>query len=176
MRLRKTTKISLWISKLQRLNTILISRVRSSVTNNNEFWFGWLDLLTASYNHTTRTYRQYRTIADLHASQLTVVHTLGFSVPTSLILATDLNIGTITSNHYEVCLPFLVQSPWTADSLELGPIVQFYLQFRGSWLCTHQWYRSSTDHAENTSTVAWRGPHINTTTVARIVVLPSNEL
>jgi hypothetical protein len=36
----------------------------------------------------------------------------------------DLNSETITSNHYEVFLPFLVQSPWTADPPELDPILQ----------------------------------------------------
>jgi hypothetical protein len=35
--------------------------------------------------------------------------------------------GTITSNHCEVFLPFLVQSPWTADPPELDPILQFEL-------------------------------------------------
>jgi hypothetical protein len=30
----------------------------------------------------------------------------------------------ITSNHYEVFLPFLVQSPWTAPP-ELDPVLQF---------------------------------------------------
>jgi hypothetical protein len=33
--------------------------------------------------------------------------------------------GTITSNHYEVFLPFLVQSPWTAEIPEFDPIFQF---------------------------------------------------
>jgi hypothetical protein len=33
--------------------------------------------------------------------------------------------GTITSNHCEVVLPFLVQSPWNADRPELGIDLQF---------------------------------------------------
>jgi hypothetical protein len=33
--------------------------------------------------------------------------------------------GTITSNHYEVFLPFLVQSPWNADPPEFDPVLQF---------------------------------------------------
>jgi hypothetical protein len=45
------------------------------------------------------------------------------SVSTSHILAMNLNAGTITSNHYEVSLLFLLQSPWTADSSELEPIL-----------------------------------------------------
>jgi hypothetical protein len=59
--------------------------------------------------------------------QFTVAHAPGFLVSTSRILATDLNTGTITSNHYEVFLPFLLQSLWTADSPELYPVLQFYL-------------------------------------------------
>jgi hypothetical protein len=73
-------------------------------------------------------YNQYSVIADLHTFQFTVTHALGSSVFTSLILATDLNTETITSNHYEVFWPFLVQSPWTADSPELDSILQFYRQ------------------------------------------------
>jgi hypothetical protein len=42
----------------------------------------------------------------------TVVHALQFSVSTSRLLATDRNTETSTSNHYEVILPFLVQSFW----------------------------------------------------------------
>jgi hypothetical protein len=50
-------------------------------------------------------YNQYSATADLHAFKFTVAHALGYSVSTSRILATDLNTGTITSNHYEV-MPF----------------------------------------------------------------------
>jgi hypothetical protein len=60
-------------------------------------------------------------------TQFIVAHTLRFSVSTSRILATDLNTETITSNHYEVFLLFLIQSPWTVDSPELDLILQFYL-------------------------------------------------
>jgi hypothetical protein len=28
---------------------MILSHVRGSVTNNNEFWIGWLDLLTTSF-------------------------------------------------------------------------------------------------------------------------------
>jgi hypothetical protein len=48
----------------------------------------------------TLKYRKYNAIADLHNLQFTVPHALGFSVSTSLLLATDLNAETITSNHY----------------------------------------------------------------------------
>jgi hypothetical protein len=62
-------------------------------------------------------YKPYSAIADLHNLQFTAVHAVGFSVSTSRLLVTDLNTETITSNHYEIFLPFLIQSPWTADSL-----------------------------------------------------------
>jgi hypothetical protein len=48
----------------------------------------------------------------LHTFQFTVAYALGPFVFTSRLLATDLNTETSTSNHYEVFLPFLVQSPW----------------------------------------------------------------
>jgi hypothetical protein len=57
-------------------------------------------------------YIQYSAIALLHTFQFTVAHTLGSSVFTSRLLATDLNTETYTSNHYDVYLSFLVQSPW----------------------------------------------------------------
>jgi hypothetical protein len=56
-------------------------------------------------------YNQYRAIADLHTFQLTVAHALGFAVFIGRLLATDLNTETSISNHNEVFLPFLVQSP-----------------------------------------------------------------
>jgi hypothetical protein len=44
----------------------------------------------AAYTFTTRDYRQYSSVAILHALQFTFTHALGFSVFTSRILATDL--------------------------------------------------------------------------------------
>jgi hypothetical protein len=76
-------------------------------------------------------YNQYSAIA-IYTIQFTGTNALGFPVSTSRILETDLNTDTITSNHYEVFLPSLIQSPWTADSPEHDPILQFYLQSRGS--------------------------------------------
>jgi hypothetical protein len=53
-------------------------------------------------------YNQCSALTDLHTFQFTVARALGLSVPTSLLLAADLNTGTITSNHYEVFFdPFL---------------------------------------------------------------------
>jgi hypothetical protein len=73
-------------------------------------------------------YNQYSSIAILHNFQFTVARALGFSVSSSRPLATDLNTEAITTNHYEIFLPFHVQSPWIADSPELNPILQFYGQ------------------------------------------------
>jgi hypothetical protein len=42
------------------------------------------------------------------------------------------NTGAIASNHYEVFLSFLLHSPWTANSPELNPI----LQFQSPWFLT----------------------------------------
>jgi hypothetical protein len=56
-------------------------------------------------------YNQYNTVADLHTFQFTVVHALGVAVATSRILATELNTGTITSNHYEVFLSWDCRLP-----------------------------------------------------------------
>jgi hypothetical protein len=50
----------------------------------------WMIGLIAPYRFTTRDYRQYSNIADLHTLQFTVTHALWFSVFTSRILATNL--------------------------------------------------------------------------------------
>jgi hypothetical protein len=85
---------------------------------NNGFYIGFIGTsVTVSLN-----YNQFRAIANLHTFQFMVAHALGFSVPTSRLLAKDFNTETITSNHYEVFLPFLIQSPWTADFPEVAPI------------------------------------------------------
>jgi hypothetical protein len=63
--------------------------------------------VTSSIIHT-----YYSAITGLYNSQFIVAHALGFSVSASRLLATDLNTETITSNHYEGFLPFLVPSPW----------------------------------------------------------------
>jgi hypothetical protein len=59
---------------------------------------------------TSLNYSQYSAIGDLHNLEFTVAHTLGFSVSTSRLLATDINTETITSNHYEAFLLFCLQS------------------------------------------------------------------
>jgi hypothetical protein len=47
---------------------------------------------------TSLNYNLYSTVADLHNSQFTVAHALGFSVFTSHLLVTDLNTGTIKAS------------------------------------------------------------------------------
>jgi hypothetical protein len=51
-------------------------------------------------------------MVDLQNLEFTVAHALVFSVSTSRLLAMDLNTETSTSNHYEVFLLFLIESPW----------------------------------------------------------------
>jgi hypothetical protein len=63
----------------------------------------------------TLNYKRFRYPTHV---QFTAAHALGFSVFTSRILATYLNTETSTSNHYEISLPFLVQSPWNLGSSE----------------------------------------------------------
>jgi hypothetical protein len=60
--------------------------VRSVVTNNKEFWIGFIGTL---YNQLVLI-RSYSAISDLHNLQFTVTHALGFPVFTSRILVTEL--------------------------------------------------------------------------------------
>jgi hypothetical protein len=53
-------------------------------------WIGWLGLLTTFSAQLVAT-SNYSAIADLHTLQFTVTHTLGYSVFSSRILATDFN-------------------------------------------------------------------------------------
>jgi hypothetical protein len=77
---------------------------------NNWLYFGWLDLFALCLQSFLLTIN--RALSLIYTFQFTVAHALGFSVFTSRLLATYLNTETSTSNHYEVFLPFLVQSPW----------------------------------------------------------------
>jgi hypothetical protein len=63
--------------------------------------------VTSSLNHT-----YYSAVANLHNFQFAITYALGLSVFSSRLLAMDLSTESSTSNHYEVFLPFLVQSPW----------------------------------------------------------------
>jgi hypothetical protein len=98
----------------------ILSRVRDSVTNNNGFWIGWLDLLHLMHSHSSGLHviqryhystpwapdgarhqdwltdwlTDHQSQCDFDYSthfQFTVVHALGFSVFTDHILATDLS-------------------------------------------------------------------------------------
>jgi hypothetical protein len=64
------------------------------------------------YIHTARDYRQYSSIAELHASQFTVKRALGLSVFTSRILATDIsqshcNFKSNMKSSSHTVIPFL---------------------------------------------------------------------
>jgi hypothetical protein len=68
-------------------NEIVLSKVLSRVlVIMDRFWNGFI----APYIFTTRDYRQYSAIADLHTLQFTVTPAFGFSVFTRRILATHL--------------------------------------------------------------------------------------
>jgi hypothetical protein len=66
---------------------------------------GWMIGFIGTSVTISLNYNQYSTFADLHTLYFTVAHALGFWVPASCLLATDLNTETITSNHSETFLP-----------------------------------------------------------------------
>jgi hypothetical protein len=114
--------------------------------------------VTSFLNHT-----YYSAIADLHNLEFTVAHTLGFSVSTSSLLATDLNTETSTSNHSEVFLSSVTLYSSVLICTQLiftihrghTPFSSLYSQV----LCTNVSYNMSllyrlrTDNTENTSHV-----------------------
>jgi hypothetical protein len=104
--------------------------------------------ITSSLN-----YNQYSAIADLRTFEFTVAYALKFPVFTSRILATDLNTGTSTSNHYEVFLPFPVKSPWNH-----GTQLKIFLAASGLVL-----YSRVTDNAENTVLLLRSADHTDNT-------------
>jgi hypothetical protein len=78
--------------------------------------------LAAVHITTIHSYRHsYSAIGIPHIQQSTVSLARGFSVSTSRHLATGLDTGTSSSNHYEVFLSLILQSPWKADK-----ILRFY--------------------------------------------------
>jgi hypothetical protein len=83
---------------------------KGSRTDDWIYW-GLLCTIHLVTINTTHTYKPYGAIADLHTFQFTAAHALGFSVSTSHCLLVDLNTGTTTSNHYEVFLSSLLESP-----------------------------------------------------------------
>jgi hypothetical protein len=66
------------------------------------------------------TYNQHSAIADLLTFRFTTAHAPEFSVSTSRIQATGLGTGAMTSNQYEVFLPFLIPSPWIVYSIQFS--------------------------------------------------------
>jgi hypothetical protein len=83
---------------------------------------GWVDPSAIVRLEGLGQFKNPMTSSGIEPATLRLV-ALGLSVSTSRILATDLNTGTITSNPDEVFLSFLLQSPWTADSPQLDPIL-----------------------------------------------------
>jgi hypothetical protein len=67
----------------------ILSRVRGYAWRKLWFYIGWLDLLALRLQsllikmNTTRTYKQYSAIANLHTFQFTTAHALAFSVFTT---------------------------------------------------------------------------------------------
>jgi hypothetical protein len=99
------------------IDSTILSHVRDYVTNNNGFWIGWLDLLALLLQFLLFTIN-YSTTANVPTSQITRTR---YPSPGNGFVT-----RTVTSNHYEVFLPFLVQSPWNADPPELDQILLFY--------------------------------------------------
>jgi hypothetical protein len=64
---------------------MLLSRVLVTLDG---VWVG--EQISSRLIQSTRTYKQYNVIADLHNLQLTVTHAIGFSVFTSRILITEI--------------------------------------------------------------------------------------
>jgi hypothetical protein len=72
----------------------------------------------------TLTYRSYSSITVLHTFQFTVVHALGFSLPTSRLLATDLNTETITSNHWSTHSKHYTQTNSSTHTIKSSPTMK----------------------------------------------------
>jgi hypothetical protein len=88
---------------------------------------GFISISVAS----SLNYNEYSTTADLLTFQFTVAHALEFSFYTCRLLATDLNTETRTSNHYEVFLPFFVQSLWNLG-IQLKILLDCLLSYSGT--------------------------------------------
>jgi hypothetical protein len=67
--------------------------------------------------HSTRKYMRYSAIADLHTLQFTVTQTLGFSVFTSRILATDFNTVLITHKVFSSQANFQISTELVTISI-----------------------------------------------------------
>jgi hypothetical protein len=121
--------------------------------------------------HTTRIYRQYSAISDLHTLQFTVTHALGSSVFTSRILATDLSQS---HSHFRSDLkssfhPLIHSLPFLLNHLGLPSpeLDQIHDSNSLKWILStsdNKFKRFSlslynppgTDHAENTASLLFR--------------------
>jgi hypothetical protein len=103
-----------------------------------------IGFINTLYIHTTRDYRQYSAIAILHTLQVTVTHSLGFSVLTSRILATDL-----TQSHCHFTSHMVSFVP--LSSL-LAIILQLPTQFISKLIFPQAGISNSTHHFLNYST------------------------
>jgi hypothetical protein len=129
---RRNASILCISSSFLNVVTCRMGRVTKIMGSGSDDWIYWCFFtITLSYN-------QYSAIADLHAFRFIVAHALEYSVSTSRILATDLHTGTITWNHYEVFLSFLLQSPWTAISPILSLQYPWFLTVYSSVLISTQ--------------------------------------
>jgi hypothetical protein len=86
---------------------------------NNGFWIGWLNLLALWFEVLLITL--ITALSLIYTLSCSTLHALRFSAFTCHLLATDLNTETSTFNHYEVFLPFLVQSSWNLG-IKLKPL------------------------------------------------------
>jgi hypothetical protein len=86
----------------------------------------------------TRTYKQYSAIADLHNLQFTVTHALGFSVFTSRILVMELNSLTVTKSSNNTLRLHRLTSNSSTNFPWLSPTdnAVVLLQFPFSHCCT----------------------------------------
>jgi hypothetical protein len=144
----------------------LIHIVRCRV--NYKTGFGLYDWLYCTlYIHTTRDHRQQSAIGNLHPSQFTVTHALGFSVLTSRNLVTDLSQSHCTfQSHMKSSLYSLITflsfvlNHLRLPSPELDPILfrlLFSIPLHSSYFVPSSGCLLSqplgTDHRENTACV-----------------------
>jgi hypothetical protein len=102
----------------------VLSRVRGSMTNNNEFWIGWLDLLTHSFT-ITLNYDRWLPKARSTPSWTTSVFS---SIVTDLVLVYE----SVTSSASVV--RWLTLHSWTLNPTQL-------LNFWTLLLLNHDWLK-----------------------------------
>jgi hypothetical protein len=113
------------------------------VTCCSDYWwdFDWMIGFIALI-HSSRNYKWYSAIADLHILQFTVTHALGFSVFTNRILATDFITLIVTAAHMKstfhspvpffiTALPILIAISSQSFNCHLKRFSQLYLSWPG---------------------------------------------